>query len=158
VKNNASAPVIERDAALASFFELYYRDLLAYVTRKLGSTVGAADIVHEVYLRVRRLPSFFTVKNPQAYLLRMIANLTIDHQRRPFPEIPLLGSTFPQRSGLLSRLFSQCSSAATGGQQHGEQRENRLFQYVLDEYAGQRLAKNFSSPSGNLAVVSMLHG
>jgi RNA polymerase sigma-70 factor (ECF subfamily) len=82
VKDNALAPIIERDAALADFFELYYRDFLAYVARKLGSTAGAADIVHEVYLRVRRLPSFFTVKNPQAYLLRMVANLTIDHQRR----------------------------------------------------------------------------
>jgi RNA polymerase sigma factor (sigma-70 family) len=62
--------------------EFHYRDLFAYVARKLGSSMFAADIVHDAYVRVRQLPSLLTVRNPRAYLFRTATNLIIDYHRQ----------------------------------------------------------------------------
>jgi RNA polymerase sigma factor (sigma-70 family) len=66
---------------LLSAFQVYYDDLRAFLTRKCGSTMLAAEVVQEMYLRLRRLVAVPPVEEPRAYLFRMADHLAIDHLR-----------------------------------------------------------------------------
>lgn len=69
-------------SSLPTVIEFHYHELLAYVARKLGSSMFAADIVHDAYVRVRQLPSLLTIRNPRAYLFRTATNLIVDYHRQ----------------------------------------------------------------------------
>jgi RNA polymerase sigma factor (sigma-70 family) len=66
---------------LLSAFQVCYYDLQAFVSRKCGSSTLAAEVVQEMYLRLRRLVAVTPVEEPRAYLFRMAAHLAIDHLR-----------------------------------------------------------------------------
>jgi RNA polymerase sigma factor (sigma-70 family) len=68
--------------SLPAAVELHYRELTTYFTRKLGSSSLAVEIVHETYIRVRRLPALQTINNVRAYLFRVATNLATDYLRR----------------------------------------------------------------------------
>jgi len=73
----------DRDvSSLPAVIEFHYHELRAYVARQLGSSMLAADIVHDAYMRVRRLSALLTVRNPRAYLFRTAANLIVDYRRQ----------------------------------------------------------------------------
>ena len=64
-------------------FQRHARELNGYLCRRLDSPEQAADLCHEVYLRLRRLnPPAETLTNPRAFLFRIARNLLIDHLRQ----------------------------------------------------------------------------
>lgn len=61
----------------------YYQELLNYFARLVRSRDGAADLVHEAYVRVLALQKTGQpVHQPRALLYRTARNLLIDHGRR----------------------------------------------------------------------------
>jgi RNA polymerase sigma factor (sigma-70 family) len=66
---------------LLSAFQVYYDDLRSFLSRKCGSATLAAEVVQEMYLRLRRLVAVPPVEEPRAYLFRMADHLAIDHLR-----------------------------------------------------------------------------
>jgi RNA polymerase sigma factor (sigma-70 family) len=66
------------------FRELFLRnkrDLLAYLTRKVGPD-DASDLLQETFVRAMRHERFDTVVDPPAFLQRIAGNLTLDLLRR----------------------------------------------------------------------------
>lgn len=64
-------------------FQRHAGELNGYLCRRLDSPEQAADLCHEVYLRLRRLdPPAETLTNPRAFLFRIARNLLIDHLRQ----------------------------------------------------------------------------
>jgi RNA polymerase sigma-70 factor (ECF subfamily) len=68
--------------SLLAAIECHYQELTSYFTRKFGNPSFATEIVHETYLRVRRLPTLQTINNARAYLFRVAMSLAIDSLRR----------------------------------------------------------------------------
>lgn len=62
----------------------HYDELSAFVLRKVGSFALAADIVQETCLRLLNnpTPDPEAVRNPRAYLFRVVNNLIADHHRQ----------------------------------------------------------------------------
>lgn len=58
-----------------------YADLKRRLTRRLGSSEAASDVLHDTYLRLERLDAAGPVANPRAYLLRMALNVASDHEK-----------------------------------------------------------------------------
>ncbi|MFP1682141.1 sigma-70 family RNA polymerase sigma factor [Alloalcanivorax sp. C16-1] len=65
-------------------FQRHARELNGYLCRRLNSPEQAADLCHEVYLRLRRLDPqpAEALTNPRAFLFRIARNLLIDHLRQ----------------------------------------------------------------------------
>lgn len=63
-----------------------YRDLIARLTRRLGSSDLALEALHETWLRLERPGNFSEVANPEAYLYRAAlnaaANIRVAENRR----------------------------------------------------------------------------
>lgn len=72
----------ENPFKLSDVVEVYYNELVAYFTKKHGSSSLASEIVHETYLRVRRARIHFHIENPRAYLYRAATNLATDLFRK----------------------------------------------------------------------------
>jgi RNA polymerase sigma factor (sigma-70 family) len=72
----------EQTLSWLSTFEQHHDDLLRFFTRKLGCRDLAADCAQETYVRLARLASPVTVRNPRAFLFRVAANLAIDYLRK----------------------------------------------------------------------------
>lgn len=58
------------------------KPLLQLLTRRLGCSHTAEDLVQETYLRVIQQDSLEGIANLPAYLFRIASNLVIDHGRR----------------------------------------------------------------------------
>jgi len=64
-------------------FELYYRELLNFLTRKVRDRDEAADLTQECYARMLALTSSGEViAAPRAMLYRIARNLVVDQHRR----------------------------------------------------------------------------
>ncbi len=57
------------------------RELLRFLDKRLGSSNLAADIVHDLYLKLRRGADTSPVRDSRSYLFSMAANLATDHLR-----------------------------------------------------------------------------
>lgn len=75
----ARAPA--RDEVLTEAYVEYERDLRRFLGKRLGSPSLAADLAHELYLKLRRSEHPPTVRDHRAYLFSMAANLAADHLR-----------------------------------------------------------------------------
>ncbi|WP_271195163.1 sigma-70 family RNA polymerase sigma factor [Pseudomonas turukhanskensis] len=62
--------------------EIYYRELVRFLSAKLGSRQQAADVAHDAYLRVMERASQQQIESPRAFLYRTALNLVIDEHRR----------------------------------------------------------------------------
>lgn len=62
--------------------ENYYREIICYLTAKLGDRHLAADVAHDAYLRVLERPSQDDISQPRAFLYRTALNLVTDEHRR----------------------------------------------------------------------------
>ncbi|MFT4243311.1 MAG: sigma-70 family RNA polymerase sigma factor [Acidovorax sp.] len=62
--------------------ERYYRELLNFLTRKVGDRELAADLVQESYARICALPDRDRIAEPRALLYTTARNLATDHHRR----------------------------------------------------------------------------
>ncbi|WP_110667888.1 RNA polymerase sigma factor [Salinicola halophilus] len=73
------------------FFETLYRqyrpELLGFLRHRVGCRELAADLCHEVYLRLFQTPDDTLPDDPRAYLFRVARNLLIDRHRRPSPAL-----------------------------------------------------------------------
>lgn len=61
-------------------FDRYRRGLQRFLLQRLRSTQDARDLSQEVYLRLLRVPDLRMVRRPQAYLLRIAANVVYEFQ------------------------------------------------------------------------------
>jgi RNA polymerase sigma factor (sigma-70 family) len=70
-----------RDSILLQAYRDHEPALVRFLTRRLKCRFTAADVAHEVYLRLLADGAEAGVRNGKAYLFRMAANLATDHQR-----------------------------------------------------------------------------
>ncbi|MEM9102386.1 MAG: RNA polymerase sigma factor [Pseudomonadota bacterium] len=56
-------------------------DLLQFLSRRTGSQSLAADLVHDLYLKLSHMSENRSVDNNRGYLFSMAANLATDHER-----------------------------------------------------------------------------
>ncbi|WP_226506689.1 sigma-70 family RNA polymerase sigma factor [Pseudomonas sp. MWU16-30317] len=63
-------------------FEHYYRELVGYLSARMGSRHAAEDVAHDAYIRVLELRDGAQVSHPRAFLYRTAINLIVDSHRR----------------------------------------------------------------------------
>lgn len=62
--------------------ENYYRELLSFLSTRLGNRQAAEDVAHDAYLRVLERSDTQQIEHPRAFLYRTALNLVIDRHRR----------------------------------------------------------------------------
>ncbi|BBP83718.1 RNA polymerase sigma factor [Pseudomonas sp. Pc102] len=62
--------------------EIYYRELVRFLSARLGDRQAAADVAHDAYLRVMERASQERIESPRAFLYRTALNLVVDEHRR----------------------------------------------------------------------------
>ncbi|WP_207480331.1 RNA polymerase sigma factor [Arenibaculum pallidiluteum] len=70
-----------RDSLLLRAFHEHQWELLRFLGRRLGSHSLAADVAHDIYVKLLRTDEHPTVSDGRAYLFGMAANLATDHLR-----------------------------------------------------------------------------
>lgn len=68
--------------ALADFLDKHQGELSRFIVRKLGSDEQVSDFLQDAYLRLRTHENDEAIRNPRAFVFRVIANLIVDFQRR----------------------------------------------------------------------------
>lgn len=71
---------IDRNGLLRSYHR-HEPEIIGFLTNRLRCAATAADLAHDLYVRVLHGQHPARVRNPRAYLFRMAANLASDHQR-----------------------------------------------------------------------------
>lgn len=72
---------VAHTAAIAGT-ERFRPELHRYLMRRMGNSQDAADLAQDVYVRFCQLPHVELVRNPQAYLYRIAANLLHEYRSR----------------------------------------------------------------------------
>lgn len=72
----------EQQSDLVEVFVAHRNQLCQVATKILGSPDRAEDVVQDAYLKVIEVEAVFVVKQPVAYVFRIVRNLAIDHYRR----------------------------------------------------------------------------
>lgn len=72
----------EQLSDLVDIFIAHRSQLCQLATKILGSRDRAEDVVQDAYLKVMDAKAVFVVKQPAAYVFRIVRNLAIDHYRR----------------------------------------------------------------------------
>nr|WP_189672895.1 sigma-70 family RNA polymerase sigma factor [Pseudomonas taiwanensis] len=62
--------------------EHYYRELVSFLSARLGSRQAAEDVAHDAYLRVLERTDAQQIEHPRAFLYRTALNLVVDRHRR----------------------------------------------------------------------------
>ncbi|UPF02474.1 sigma-70 family RNA polymerase sigma factor [Pseudomonas mosselii] len=62
--------------------EHYYRELVSFLSARLGNRQSAEDVAHDAYIRVLERTEGEHIEHPRAYLYRTAMNLVVDHHRR----------------------------------------------------------------------------
>ncbi len=62
--------------------EHYYRELVSFLSSRLGSRQAAEDVAHDAYLRVLERTCTQQIEHPRAFLYRTALNLVVDRHRR----------------------------------------------------------------------------
>jgi RNA polymerase sigma-70 factor (ECF subfamily) len=69
-------------ALVRQLFLLHESALRGYLYRRVRSGTDAQELAQEVYLRLLQVPDVRAVRNPQAYLYTIAANLLKEHRRK----------------------------------------------------------------------------
>ncbi len=77
-------------------------DLLRYLRRRLGNVADARDVAQETYARLLRVDKVDLIRDPQAYVFRIAANLAYELELKRRREQSRLGE--PPLSDDLERL------------------------------------------------------
>ncbi|MCH2205758.1 MAG: RNA polymerase sigma factor [Lentisphaerales bacterium] len=72
----------QKNLKLDDIFQRYYEELKAYVLSQVDVKDDAGDIVHDTYLRLRRIDDWGKIQNSKAFIYRAARNLMIDRVRR----------------------------------------------------------------------------
>lgn len=67
------------DSGLLHIYQQHEQNLLKFLTKRVRCASVAADLAHDLYLKLRRLDAVASIRNAQAYLFQMAANLATDH-------------------------------------------------------------------------------
>lgn len=70
-----------RQAIVPDTLEVHWDEVAAYLTRRLGDPVAAADLTQETYLRIASLPENTVLLNPRGYLFTTARHILVDHWR-----------------------------------------------------------------------------
>ena len=70
-----------QDSVLVETYLEHKLELLRFLSKRLGSPSLAADLAHELYLKLRSTTDLPPVRDRRAYLFVMAANLATDHVR-----------------------------------------------------------------------------
>lgn len=70
-----------QDSALMQSYLDCKTDLLQFLSRRTGSPSLAADLVHDLFLKLSQASEHKLVENSRGYLFSMAANLATDHAR-----------------------------------------------------------------------------
>ncbi|CAM3961559.1 putative RNA polymerase sigma factor FecI [Pseudomonas reidholzensis] len=62
--------------------EHYYRELVSFLSTRLGNRQAAEDVAHDAYLRVLERTDAEQIEHPRAFLYRTALNLVVDSHRR----------------------------------------------------------------------------
>lgn len=86
-----------REATFDSLYRQHHHELIGFLSRQLESRDQAADLCHEVYIRLLNAPPARGdgLDNPRAYLFRIARNLLIDHRRRGQPDLIAIDTLEP---------------------------------------------------------------
>lgn len=72
----------EQLSDLEDIFVGQRQQLCQVAARILGSRDRAEDVVQDAYLKVMEAKATFSIRQPAAYVFRIVRNLAIDHYRR----------------------------------------------------------------------------
>lgn len=81
-----------------SLFERQGGALVRYLTSRVRSANDAQDIAQETYLRLLRLDRIDLIRDPQAYLFRVAANLAREHHLKNARTPPLTAQALAESS------------------------------------------------------------
>jgi len=70
---------------LVEWRQRWNRSLFQFLRRRVRSTVDVQDLAQETYLRLLRARDLGTVRNPQAYLLRVASHIVSEWRDRQLP-------------------------------------------------------------------------
>ncbi len=104
--------------------EHYYRELVRFLSARMGSREAAEDVAHDTYLRVLERAGGEQIAHPRAFLYRIALNLVVDrHRRHQVRMAAPLEAVDVQEADVTQQL------------QHDLQRDQRLalMQKALDE-------------------------
>lgn len=82
----------QQPADLITVFVAHRAQLRRAALKILGNSERADDVVQDAYLKVTEVAGVLNIKQPLAYLLQMVRNLSIDRHRRTAFEIGLFES------------------------------------------------------------------
>ena len=71
-----------QQADLAAAFTAHRSQLHQVAARILGNRDRAEDVIQDAYLKITEVRAVLVVKQPVAYIFRVVRNLAIDHYRR----------------------------------------------------------------------------
>lgn len=66
---------------LLQAYSEHERELIRFLARRLGSAALAADIAHDLYLKLCNIKDHQDIRDRKAYLFKLAANLATDHVR-----------------------------------------------------------------------------
>lgn len=116
-----------RDFAPGTVLENYYRELVSFLSARLGNRQAAEDVAHDAYTRVLERTGEGEIEHPRAFLYRTALNLVIDGHRRGllrqveplevldsderfFSPAPSHDLELRQRLGLMQRALDELSA------------------------------------------------
>lgn len=83
-------------------FGRYTGDLVKYLARRVGNRADARDLAQDTYVRLLRVEKVDLIRDPQAYLFRIAANLAYEYQLKQRNERERLEK--PQLDAELERI------------------------------------------------------
>ncbi len=89
----------EQLSDLVDIFIAHRNQLCQVATKILGSRDRAEDVVQDAYLKVIEVRAVFIVKQPVAYIFRIVRNLAIDYYRRATLESSVFTVAEEERNG-----------------------------------------------------------
>ncbi|WP_248920808.1 sigma-70 family RNA polymerase sigma factor [Pseudomonas entomophila] len=106
--------------------EHYYRELVSFLSARLGNRQAAEDVAHDAYLRVLERGEGEQIEHPRAFLYRTALNLVVDRHRRQqirqaepleildsderwHSPAPVQGMQLDQRLALMQRALNELS-------------------------------------------------
>jgi len=117
-------------SSLLRLLVAHYEELTGYLTRRLGSSGAASDVVHDTYLRLQGLGAVPDLDNPRAYLYRVADNIALDRLR---------GDGRRDRRFASSDLLAALPSEDPGAEERMVQEQRlRLLARVIDELPARR--------------------
>lgn len=97
---------------LHTLFHQYRTELLRFLARRLGSSVQAGDLAHDLYVKLAVIVDHPDIRDRKAYLFRLAANLATDHVRAERRRQQILAEIDPVASSRTEELTPERHATA----------------------------------------------